>query len=111
MARSKLKRILKDKRIIILAIFAVIALIAINPNPWREEAVIKAVDKGSAAETAGLRAEQRIITIDVQKVKNIEDAARLTSNLKINDTITIETKNAFYKVKVKPQNNESNEAA
>ncbi|MBI2137476.1 PDZ domain-containing protein [Candidatus Woesearchaeota archaeon] len=110
MARSKLNRIVKDRRVIILAICVVIALIAINPNPWREEAVIKAVDKGSAAETAGLRPEQRIISIDGQQVKNIEDVTRLTSNLKINDTITIETKNAFYKVKAKPKSNESNEA-
>ncbi len=103
MAQSKFKRILKDWRVIIVLISIVIALIALNPNPWREGISIKSVDKGSAADIAGVKAGSHIIAIDNEAVSTVGDFARLTYNLSVNDTVFIETDNAFYKLTVRPE--------
>lgn len=102
MAQSKLKRILKDVRVIIVLISIVIALVALNPNPWREGISIKSLEKGSAADISGIKAGSHIIAVDNEKVGTIGDFARLTANLSVNDTVFIETDNAFYKLTVKP---------
>ncbi len=101
--QSKLRRMLKDVRVIIVLISIVVALIALNPNPWREGISIKSVEKGSAADIAGVKAGSHIIAVDNEKVNTIGDFARLTSNFSANDTVFIETGNAFYKLAVRPE--------
>ncbi len=103
MAQSKLKRILKNWRVLIVLICIIIAFIALNPNPWREGISIKSVEKGSAADLAGVKPGGHIISVDNEKISTIQDFARLAANRSINDTVFIETDNAFYKLTVKPE--------
>jgi len=97
---SKLRRIIRDRRVLILLVAVLIAFIAINPNPWREGVTIRNVEQGSAADLIGMKSGQDIIAIDNQLVKSVADYARLTSNLQANDTVVIETEKNFFKLTV-----------
>src|SRR3989338_8329725 len=103
MAQSKIKRIVKDIRVLVLLFFIIIAFIALNPNPWREGISIKSIEKGSVADDAGIKAGSHLIAVDNEHVSTIEDFLRLTSNRQINDTVFIETESSFYKLTVKPE--------
>lgn len=100
---SKLKRIVKDIRVLVLLAFIIIAFIALNPNPWREGISIKSVEKGSVADDAGIKAGSHVIAVGNEKVSTVEDFLRLTSGLNVNDTVFIETDSAFYKLTVRPE--------
>ncbi len=104
---SKLKRILKDIRVIIVIISIVVALIALNPNPWREGISVKSVEKGSAADIAEVKAGEHILKVENEEIRTVDDFVSRTSGLKVNDTVLIETDREFYKITVKPMLNES----
>ncbi len=105
MAQSKLNRIVKDKRVWAVLIFTIIAFIALNPNPWREGISIKSVEKGSIADDAGIKSGSHVIAVNNEKASTVEDFLRLTSGLEVNDTVFIETEDAFYKLTVRPEIN------
>lgn len=100
---NKLRRIIKDRKVLVLIIAVAIALVSINPNPWREGVTIKSIEEGSAADVVGLTAKQHIISIDNQEIKSVADFARLTSELKINQSVLMETNRAFYKLSAQPE--------
>jgi S1-C subfamily serine protease len=100
----KLKTILKNTRIIILAVFLVFAVVAISPSPWNEGVAIRNVIANSSASDARipqpklstpLTARERIISIDNKAVKTPDDYYSLISNLKINQSIQIKTKGHY----------------
>ncbi len=103
MAQGKLKRIVKNWRVLLVLVCIIIAFIALNPNPWREGISIKSVEKGSAADLAGVKPGSHIIAVDNEKVSALQDFVRLTSSLSVNDTLFIETDDAFYKLTVRPE--------
>ncbi|MBI2663899.1 PDZ domain-containing protein [Candidatus Woesearchaeota archaeon] len=98
--KNKLMRIIRDKRVIALIIAIAVALIAINPNPWRDGVTAKSVERDSPASLAGVKAGEHIISVNSREVKDTESFAELTSNLAANETIFIETEKAFYKLTV-----------
>ena len=113
MAKSKLLRIAKSPRVLILMAAIIIALVAIVGNPFiifsnpqglfDESIEIKNLKNSSAAELAGLEPGERIISIDNKEVKSLQDFAELTANKTIGEKVSIETDRNFYTLEVKPE--------
>lgn len=104
---SKLNRILKHPKVIILIIFLILALAAIRPAPWTEGAAIRSVDKDSPAMLAGITnpkpgspmGKEIIVAINNKPITNDLDYHEYTSTLSPNVTIQIKTNKAIYKVR------------
>ncbi len=99
------KKIFTNWRVILLLIFVLFALIAINPSFGREGVTIRSVTTNSSASDAGMHsptsketplAKERILSINGEEVKNVDDFYSLTSNLYLNQTIRIETSKDTY---------------
>ena len=113
-AKSKLRRIVTDPRVII-AIVAVLISIASTGIPFslgREGVVVSSVEKGSAAFEAGihtaegdtsLKSKEVIENIDGTRIRTLPDYASSVSGLKVNQSISIETNKGSYLLIVKPQ--------
>ncbi len=108
----KLKKIIKNIRIILLIIFLVLAVIAIHPNPWAEGLAIRSVTKNSSASQAGIispssstqpMSKERILLINSQPIKELEDYYDFVSTLEINRTFTIKTDKDIYKLTAQPE--------
>ena len=100
MDRSKLKKILTDKKIIVLFVAVLIAFVFINPNPWRQGLEIKSIDDGSPADAIGIDSSEKVVSIDAKPVNTIREFKELTSGLKANSTVVVETDEKFYRMNV-----------
>lgn len=110
----KIKKIFTNTRIIILIVFLLLAIIAINPSLNQEGVAIRSVMKDSAASLSGIenpepninpRAREIIKIVNNQRISNHEDYDNAIVNLKINDSVYIETNKGQYYLTVKPQFN------
>ena len=106
----KAKKIMTNPRVIILLIILVLAIVAINPRPGLEGAVIKNVISNSSATEAGIQQaapttkpvnRERILAIDNKPVKNAEDYYEHTSKLELNQSVQIKTNKGLYRLIVK----------
>jgi len=111
---AKLKAIIKNIRVILLLIFLLFAVIAINPNPWQEGVAIRGVEKNSTAYLAGIenpspstppRSREVILSINNVPIKNEADYYSFVSGLEPNRTIQIRTNRNTYRLTVKPRIN------
>lgn len=110
---SKFKRIIKNKRVIILIVSLILAVYLIHPS-LSEGVAIRGVTRDSAAAqavphpimtpTANLKPTSREIieNIDGMPIKTLNDYFTATSNLTINQTITIKTNYDTYLLTVLP---------
>lgn len=105
---SNFKRILTNGRVIILIITLILAIIAINPQPWADGAVIKAVEKNSTASLAGIEnpkptaqplSKERILSINNQDIHTVADYYSAIDTLVANQTITIKTTKRAYQAR------------
>jgi len=105
----KLKKLLTNWRVILLALFIVISIIAIHPTLSKGVA-IRSVVTNSSASFAGISqpkpnvqpvARERIVSINNQPVDNMEDYNKYVSNLGPNRTIQIKTTINTYRITTK----------
>jgi len=105
-----LKTVLFNWRVVILAIFLIFAVVAIHPNPWADGAAIRSVAKNSSAAIAGIESpkptatpmsRERILWINNERIYTIDDYNTFVSKLEANQTLTITTTKATYKLVTK----------
>lgn len=109
---GKTKQIFTRARVILLLVFLLFALVAINPNPWKEGVAIRTVAKNSSASIAGiaspkptstLMSREVIVSMNNRPVKNIEEYKAIISTLEANRTLMIKTSKGNYKIVTKPK--------
>ena len=102
----KIKKLITNWRVILLALFIVISLIAIHPT-LSEGVAIRSVLTNSSASIAGIPqpkpniqpvARERIITINNKPINDIEDYYKHISTVSSNRSFTIKTTKGAYKL-------------
>ena len=79
---SRFKEIIKKIRVIILLVFLLFAVVAINPNPWQEGVAIRGVLKNSSAYLAGIESPSPT------SPPRSREVIQSINNIPINPTIT-----------------------
>ena len=97
-AMQKLKKLFTNWRVILLAAFIILSVVAIGFNPLSEGVAIRSVMKDSAAALAGMESpkptvtpmgRERIIAINNQPVASLSDYSHIASGFIPNQTVTI----------------------
>ncbi len=103
----KIKKILKNTRVIILIIFLLISFFSINHQFGQEGVTINSIDKLSDAYQAGLRTptpdttptnREKILEINNHKIKSLEDYNEEISNIKKDTSVNIKTNKKEYTI-------------
>jgi preprotein translocase subunit SecD len=107
--KHKLKKIVKNFRVILLFLFIIFALISIftiNPDNWSSNGLsIRNVETNSSAANAGLEnpsstlsplARERIIEIDGTEVNSVEEYYNVLALLQEDQTLRVVTNEATY---------------
>lgn len=104
--KTRFKNIAKDWRVILLAIFLVFSLVAIQPQIFGNEGVtIRSVLPNSSAGSGGIEnpspkltplAKEKIISLDGTEIGNVDDYYSYVSQLRGNRTVRVETNKGFY---------------
>ncbi len=107
----KIKKLITNWRVILLAAFIIFSLIAIHPT-LSEGIAIRNVITNSSASIAGIPqpkpnvqpvARERIISINNKPINDVEDYYKYISDLAPNRTIQIKTTKGIYKLTTKEQ--------
>jgi len=110
MFKYKAKKIIKNLRVMILLVFLVFAIIAINPRPGADGVAIRSIITNSAAAEAGLQqpsptsspiSRERIIEIDNKRINSVEDYYNFVNTLDIDQSIQIKTNRGLYRLRTK----------
>ncbi len=97
---SKIKKIMRDWRTIILIVFLIAMFVSLRPNPWTDGVMIVGVAKASAAEAAGFEGpkpgaapmnKERIISINNQLIHDEQSYHSVVQSLRPNQTLTVKT--------------------
>jgi len=103
---AKIKKLLTSWRVIFLAVFIVISLIAIHPTV-SEGIAIRSVISNSSASLAGIQqpkpnimpvAREKILSINNRPMDSVEDYYKFVGSLSPNRTIQITTNKGIYKL-------------
>ncbi len=106
---DKLKRMVKDTRVIILIIALILGLFMLHPAPLSKGVVIKSVARNSSAEIAGMgsplpnappTSKERIIQMNSFPVKNLEDYYSFLGTVGPNITLLVKTTERTYRVEL-----------
>lgn len=109
--KAAAKQMLKSARIIILAVFVVLSLIAIHPDPTTEGVAIRSVVRNSSASLAGMESpsptstpmsKERILSINNEPVLDVKTYTDMVSEFMPNRTVQIKTTEGFYQLVTKP---------
>jgi preprotein translocase subunit SecD len=104
------KKLLFNVRVIILFIFLLLSLFAINPRPFNEGVSIRSIELNSSASQAGMvgpkptatpLSREKIVSIDATAIKNAEDYYAVVETLTANDSVQIKTNKGSYRLVVK----------
>ena len=104
---SKIKKIFKSWRIIILLVVILMSIVAINPNFWREGVAIRSVMKNSSAELAGFTSakpidppmnREIILSVNGQKIKTLKDYYEIEKTFVQNISVQIKTNKGLYRI-------------
>ncbi|MEK6943495.1 MAG: MMPL family transporter [Nanoarchaeota archaeon] len=102
----KVKKLLTSWRVIILALFLIISVVAINPT-LSEGVAIRSVAVNSSANEAGILQpkpniqpvqRERILSINNRPIENIDDYYSVLSSFSPNRTFQIKTTKGAYKI-------------
>ncbi|HLD33737.1 MAG TPA: hypothetical protein VJB66_03350 [Candidatus Nanoarchaeia archaeon] len=101
---SKLGKIFRSWRVLLLLFFLVCAIIAIRPSPGNDGVVIRSVLDNSSAALAGIQSPkpsgplgyEHITSIDDSEIETLEDYVRATESLQPGNTVRIVTDTAAY---------------
>ena len=112
---SKIKKIVKNWRVILALVFLILAYVSINggilPNFWNQGVAIRTVTINSSASLAGIESpkpsaqplsREVILSINNQPIKDISDYYDITTDLEINRTVQIKTNKKLYRLTTKP---------
>lgn len=108
---SKAKKILTNGRVIILLICILLAILAINPQPWADGVTIKSAAKNSSAVLAGIEnpkansqplSKERVLSINGKDIHSVADYYDIVSTFTINQTVTLKTTKKTYALQIKP---------
>ena len=108
---GKLKKTVKNIRVIVLVVFLILAFIAIHPNPWVEGMAIRSVAKNSSASIAGIQSptpnippmnRERVLLINNKPINSLKDYYDFINTLEVNRTFTIKTNKDIYKLTALP---------
>ncbi|MBN1645148.1 hypothetical protein JW851_03875 [Candidatus Woesearchaeota archaeon] len=108
---SKLKKIIKNWRVILLVVFLLFAIISIKPMPWNSGVMIQTIEKNSSAALAGIEnpkpgiaplSKEKIISMNNRLISSQQDYYDFANTLKSGVYVTIETNKEVYKIKTKP---------
>ena len=106
-----LKQLLTNTRIIILVVFLILAVFAINPQFGVEGVAIRSVVQNSSAAIAGIESpsptaaptsREVIITVNNLPVPTVEDYNNIVDAFTPNQTFTLETNKGFYRLVANP---------
>jgi len=109
---AKLKRSIRNIRIIVLLVFLVLALVAIHPNPWANGLAIRNVVRNSSASIAGIESptpnvppmnRERVLMINNKPIDSEKDYFDFVNTLEVNRTFTIKTNKNIYKLTALPE--------
>ncbi|HLF55184.1 MAG TPA: hypothetical protein VI612_05715 [Candidatus Nanoarchaeia archaeon] len=109
---GRIKQVLTNFKVIVLIIFLLLGLFAINAKPWNQGVVIKAVKADSAAALAGMTspkpnlppmAKERIISINNEIIKDTNDYYAIIGQLETDQTVVIKTNKATYSLETQPE--------
>ena len=101
----RIKKIFKKWRVIILLLFILFSLMAINPQLDTKGVIIKAVNANSSAYNAGIISSsqnivptkyEKILYIDSSQIKNLEDYTKKIISIPDNTTFHIKTNKQEY---------------
>ena len=104
---SKTKKIFTSPRILIAITVVLLSLLVISPNPFVEGITIRSIETDSTASIAGMTSpepttlpmnRERIIAINNQEIKNLNDYHEFISTLTPNRTIHIRTNKGIYRL-------------
>lgn len=99
------RKLLTNPRIIILAVFLIIALVAIQPNPFAEGVAIRSIAKNSSAQFAGFTSpkptdlpmsRERILTINDVPIRSEADYYREVGKMQPQMSYLIQTNKQSY---------------
>jgi len=108
----RLKKLIRNIRVILLIVFILLAVIAIHPNPWAKGLAIRNVAKNSSASIAGIQSptpttppmsRERILMINNRPINSLKDYYDFVNNLEVNRTFTIKTTKSIYKLRALPE--------
>ncbi|MBI2133064.1 hypothetical protein HYU11_00095 [Candidatus Woesearchaeota archaeon] len=108
---SRFKRIFLNLRVMLVIFSLLIAVIALAPNPFREGAAIRSIDRDSAASLAGMvspsatdspSGKERVVFVNNVPVKKAEDYYKAISGLPPNRTIQVKTTRGIYRITTRP---------
>jgi preprotein translocase subunit SecD len=108
---NKIKKIIKNWRVLLLLIFLVFAIVSIKPMPWNDGVIIKTIEKNSSAAIGGLEnpkpglsplSKEKIISINNHPIDTQQEYYDFVSELRPDVSLTIETNKEVYKLKTKP---------
>ncbi len=109
---GKLKRAVRNPRIIVLVVFLLLALVAIHPNPWAEGLAIRSVAKNSSASIGGIQSptagiapmnRERVLLINNKPIKTEKDYFDFVNTLEVNRSFTIKSSKGIYKLTALPE--------
>lgn len=101
---NKWKKLFGNVRFMLLLGALVIAVILIHPDFYNDGVAIRSIGKNTSASVAGMKSpfaqdkpmlREVIYEINGRAVKNLEDYARLTSDLQPGDTVTLRTRSSY----------------
>jgi hypothetical protein len=107
----KMKRVFTNFQVILLIIFLILAIIAINPQPWASGLAIRSIAKNSSASIAGIQSptadirptsRETVLAINNVPMKTLQDYYAFTQALKPNMTFTVKTSKNIYKLTAQP---------
>tara|TARA_Y100000310_G_scaffold315603_1_gene366356 strand:- start:2598 stop:4370 length:1773 start_codon:yes stop_codon:yes gene_type:complete len=103
----KIKKIFTNVRVIILLVFLVLAVAAINPRPGIEGVVIMNIITNSSAAEAGIQqppptakpvSRERILEIDNRPVDDVVDYYNYANTLMPNQSVQLKTNKGLYRL-------------
>jgi len=103
----KLKKIITNVRVIILLVFIVLAIVAINPRPGADGVVIRNIITNSSAAEAGIQqpsptakpvSRERILAINNRPINNMADYYDYVNTLEPNKSVQIKTNKGLYRL-------------
>ncbi len=109
---STFKKIYKSPKVIVLLVFLALALVSINPNPWKEGVAIRAVAMNSSASQAGIispnaaatpMSREVIININGRDILSEADYYDKLKDIAVNSSVKITTDLKTYYLRVRPK--------
>jgi hypothetical protein len=106
----KLKKIITNWKVILLAVFLIFALVSIHPNPNVDGLMIRSVAMNSSASIGGIvspkptaspMSKERVLTINNEPVNDLDGYNKVIENLQPNKKITVETNKGLYTLETK----------